>query len=152
MGLHLVILVSLFISDSLRSSLELNLSARAGQGLLRVRSGSVTADNRQSVPGPGGKPGSGETGTPGVLTASISELLRSIEYPAVARQMEIQGRVVVRVSIGADGSVQSTRIAHSSGYEVLDRAAVRGITTWRFPKTASGADLEVPVRFTLEDR
>lgn len=149
--IHAGIILFLVLEEARRPSTEMNISARSGQGLLRVRSGSISGDAKET-PGRGAPGGGGETGTPGVITSSVSELLRSIEYPSLARQMEIQGRVVVRTHIDADGSVRSARIAQSSGYDVLDRAALRGIHEWRFPKTPAGADLEIPVRFTLDDR
>jgi protein TonB len=61
---------------------------------------------------------------------------------------------MVRVEVSADGRPLSTSIAKSSGYGVLDQAALRAVKSWRFqPRTISGitsaGTVEVPVNFAL---
>lgn len=75
-------------------------------------------------------------------------------YPEIARRNGWEGRVMVRVEVSADGRPLSTSIAKSSGYGVLDRAALRAVKSWRFqPRTISGitsaGTVEVPVNFAL---
>lgn len=45
-------------------------------------------------------------------------------YPASAKAGHVQGRVVVQVSIGGDGRIVNPEIEESSGYLVLDQAAL----------------------------
>lgn len=45
------------------------------------------------------------------------------DYPRYARQREWEGRVTVRLDIGADGRAQQVRVTKSSGYELLDNTA-----------------------------
>ena len=75
-------------------------------------------------------------------------------YPETARRAGWEGRVTVRVEVSADGLPMSVTLAKSSGYGVLDQAALRAVKTWRFqPRTMGGVAMagivDVPVNFTL---
>lgn len=77
-------------------------------------------------------------------------------YPLSARRRGIEGRVVLRVFVGADGHVQSIDILHSSHHAVLDDAAVRALRRWRFePARQAGLPVagrvDIPVAFRLRD-
>ena len=103
--------------------------------------------------GPSGSSGSG--GGPGYRIGSAANPFPP--YPPAARRRGIEGTVVLRVAVLADGSPRSVEIARSSGSGLLDEAARDTIARWRFrPATRSGEAVEgkatVPVRFTLLDR
>ena len=49
------------------------------------------------------------------------------QYPKAAREKHIEGRVLVRFAITADGQVSSLKIAKSAGHEILDRAVVEAV-------------------------
>ena len=68
------------------------------------------------------------------------------EYPARARRRGEQGRVVLEVAVGADGSVDDVRVASSCGFADLDAAAVNAAARARF---APGADGGRPVAMTV---
>ena len=75
-------------------------------------------------------------------------------YPETARRAGWEGRVTVRVEVSADGSPISVALEKSSGYGVLDQAALRAVKSWRFqPRTMGGVAMagtvDVPVNFTL---
>jgi protein TonB len=77
-------------------------------------------------------------------------------YPEIARMRGEQGRTVLRVSVGADGLPHDISVAVSSGYPVLDSAALSAVRDWRFVPATRGntpvpAIAEVPVRFSLEN-
>ena len=77
-------------------------------------------------------------------------------YPAEARRLGMQGRVVLRVDVSAAGLPLGVSVAASSGHEVLDRAARAAVERWRFnPATQAGVPVagtaDVPVQFRLED-
>ena len=77
-------------------------------------------------------------------------------YPLAARRSGAEGRVVLRVRVSADGAVETVRVAVSSGHELLDEAARRGVAGWRFvPGRLAGvpvaASVDVPVVFRLRD-
>lgn len=53
------------------------------------------------------------------------ERIGNLNYPDAARLRHLHGNVVLSVAIGADGHVRGVTINHSSGYRVLDDAALR---------------------------
>ena len=78
-------------------------------------------------------------------------------YPYLARARAQEGQVVVRVEVDAAGSVHTIAIARSSGFALLDDAALGTVRRWRFePARRSGvavtATLDVPISFRLTDR
>ncbi len=52
------------------------------------------------------------------------ETVGNLNYPAEARRKKIYGSLRLMVSVKADGSVQEVRILKSSGFKVLDQAAI----------------------------
>ena len=78
-------------------------------------------------------------------------------YPAIARQNGWQGKTILRVEIRSDGHVGSVEVLRSSGYAVLDDAAVEAVQAGEFmPAQVGGkpvsASVEVPIRFQLVER
>ena len=75
-------------------------------------------------------------------------------YPLAARRRGMQGVVVLGVVVAADGRPQTVLVKRSSGFAVLDEAALQAVRGWRFaPGTRGGraidAGVDVPVRFSL---
>jgi protein TonB len=56
------------------------------------------------------------------------ERIGELNYPQAARDQRIYGRLTATVSIKANGSLERVQIDHSSGYKLLDDAAVRIVT------------------------
>ncbi len=76
-------------------------------------------------------------------------------YPALSRRLGEQGKVVVRVLIGVDGTAQQAEIRTSSGYDRLDQAALATVRSWRYvPGKRNGMAeamwFNVPINFVLE--
>jgi protein TonB len=76
-------------------------------------------------------------------------------YPALSRRLGEQGKVVVRVLIGVDGTAQQAEIRSSSGYDRLDQAALATVRSWRYvPGRRNGMAeamwFNVPINFVLE--
>ena len=76
-------------------------------------------------------------------------------YPLQARKRHHQGTVVLDVLVDARGKAQDVRIAESSGYSILDRAAMEAAEDWRFkPGRRNGRPVDtwvkLPVRFELK--
>ncbi len=76
-------------------------------------------------------------------------------YPPDALARGIEGLVLLRVRIGADGSVERATIDQSSGTPSLDESALLTVRSrWRFePATRCGAAVSyeaiLPIRFTI---
>jgi protein TonB len=78
------------------------------------------------------------------------------DYPAEARNRRLQGRVLLRVDVSADGLPMAVTVSASSGHAILDAAAITAVRRWRFnPATRAGVAIEasayVPILFRLED-
>lgn len=78
-------------------------------------------------------------------------------YPLEARQKGWEGVVIVKVLVDKSGRPVRTEKEKSSGYEVLDRSALKTIKTWRFRPAQIGAltvesSVRIPIRFELEER
>jgi periplasmic protein TonB len=76
-------------------------------------------------------------------------------YPAISKRLGEQGKVVVRVLIGADGAPQKAEVKRSSGYDRLDRSAIEYVMTCRYVPGKVGGQpqamwYEAPVNFVLE--
>ncbi len=91
------------------------------------------------------------------LPSSDAEYLHNpkSEYPRISRQRNEQGKVVVSVFIGIDGTAQKAEIKVSSGYERLDQAALATVKSWRYVPGKRGGVPEamwfnVPINFVLE--
>ena len=77
-------------------------------------------------------------------------------YPLAARKRGIEGQVLLRARVQEDGYCSLVETKQSSGYTLLDSAAVETVKKWRFaPATLSGAPIvswvEVPITFRLRD-
>ncbi len=53
------------------------------------------------------------------------ERIGNLNYPEAVRREKLHGKLVLTVSIRADGSVESVEVNHSSGQRILDAAAAR---------------------------
>jgi periplasmic protein TonB len=76
-------------------------------------------------------------------------------YPPISRRLGEQGKVVVRVLIGLDGTAQQAEIRQSSGFDRLDTAALNTVQKWRYvPGKRAGVPeamwFNVPINFVLE--
>lgn len=77
-------------------------------------------------------------------------------YPMVARRMGYNGRVILNVEVLAEGKAGQVLLHKSSGYEILDNAALQTVKTWKFsPAKRLGQPVTqwflVPIKFSLED-
>lgn len=77
-------------------------------------------------------------------------------YPPLARLRGYQGVVILYVEVLADGRVGQAEIKRSAGHDILDRAALEAVRSWKFePGRRAGRavtmSVEVPVRFVLNE-
>ena len=73
-------------------------------------------------------------------------------YPEQARRLGWEGRVLLRIWINQQGSVTQVQVEESSGYSLLDAAAVTSVRTWRVqPAQRGGQPVAgswlLPIRF-----
>lgn len=74
-------------------------------------------------------------------------------YPKKARKKGFQGTATVEVMFNQLGEQLSLTLVDSSGYRLLDKAALNAVEKWQFaaptPQTAYAYTVRVPVRFAL---
>ncbi len=85
------------------------------------------------------------------LTAGAAQIIsRPVEpnYPLLAKQMKVQGAVVLEALIGRDGNIQDLHIL--SGPPILSSAAREAVKQWRFkPYLQAGLAVETEARITV---
>ena len=75
-------------------------------------------------------------------------------YPPLSRRLGEEGRVLLRVFVGADGLPGKIELHQSSGYSRLDNVALETVQRWRFVSArlgheSVGAWVVVPISFSL---
>ncbi len=79
------------------------------------------------------------------------------QYPYLARRRGQEGVVVLDVSVDEYGRAAAVSLSVSSGFSLLDKAALKAVRKWRFQSgTINGIarkmKVQVPVRFRLSRR
>ena len=81
--------------------------------------------------------------TPAVVTHSVQP-----DYPLLAKQMKVQGSVLLQALIGRDGNIQDLHVL--SGPTILSEAARQAVKQWRFkPYLQAGQPVETEARITV---
>lgn len=76
-------------------------------------------------------------------------------YPPFSKRNGEEGKVLLRVKVGADGSALDLDIKQSSGFPRLDNAAREAVAKWRFVPAKRGDEVieswvTVPITFALD--
>ena len=91
------------------------------------------------------------------IRSSVMELItRELTYPAIARRKGWQGVVKLQLHIEADGSITDLQVDETSGYSILDNAAMKCLQLASLPGAAQWLqghtiDIVVPVEYRLVD-
>ena len=77
------------------------------------------------------------------------------EYPRIGRVRGYQGTVILNVLVSQRGTVSQIRIKKSSGYWILDTAAIKAVKDWKFEPGRNKGEIvqmwvEQPIRFQLK--
>jgi len=114
------------------------------------------------IPAPATTPPSQATSTDGASVATnagervrlspdtAERVARPVEpnYPMLAKQMKVQGSVVLQALIGREGGIQDLRVL--SGPAILSTAAMDAVKQWRFrPYFQAGQSVETEARITV---
>lgn len=67
-------------------------------------------------------------------------------YPPLARMARIEGNVSFKFDVDANGS--ATNLSFTAGHPLLRGTIVDAVKGWRFPKGATGQEIEATVEFT----
>lgn len=131
------------------AELTLSLSRGAGEGVNLQPHVNKSYGGTEPVPGEkGGGDGAGKSSTAGRLVAG-AYANNPPKYPAVARAMGYQGTATVELEVMPDGTCGNVTLARSSGYRVLDHAALAAVRGWIFFR-GNSVSLDSPVRVTQD--
>lgn len=109
---------------------------------------SAQASSNQESSGSGGV--ADATGRVRLSPGAAEIISRPVEpnYPLLAKQMKVQGAVVLEALIGRDGNIQDLHVL--SGPTILSTAAREAVKQWRFrPYLQSGQAVETEARITV---
>jgi len=81
---------------------------------------------------------------------------RPPKYPPLAKQMHQEGLVMLMVEIDQKGMPVKVEVKQSSGYQLLDQAALKAVRYWRFQPERIGdrlieSKVAIPMRFRMEE-
>ncbi|WP_319524941.1 energy transducer TonB [uncultured Desulfosarcina sp.] len=115
-------------------------------------SGSATPSPDREPPG---ESSSSDTATVVVLAKPRYSQNPPPDYPSIARRRRYQGTVILEVFVLENGQVGDLRVAESSNYTLLDRAAMKAVRRWQFDPARKGNReiamwVKVPIRFDLK--
>ena len=76
------------------------------------------------------------------------------EYPRTAREAGWEGTTILQILVMPDGTAGSVTLHKTSGYAVLDDAALNAVKSWRFIPAMDGhfpiqSAVRLPIRFDL---
>jgi TonB family protein len=78
-------------------------------------------------------------------------------YPRLAIKRRLQGDVILTVKIRPTGTISTVTLKHSSGFKLLDSAAIDAVRHWRYeplPETAMPEHRsdDIPINFRLKSK
>ena len=105
------------------------------------------------------KPGLDLTTTPAQpLVKAQPDYLKNPDppYPPTALRRHQEGQVQLAVKVSAQGRAENVEVKKSSGFPLLDEAALKAVRDWEFEPAKIGlftveSEIEVPVRFKLTE-
>ncbi len=78
------------------------------------------------------------------------KILKNVNYPAIARRLGWEGKVVLSFIITTNGLIKDPRVARGSGYELLDQKALESLMeSAPFPRPPVEAQITIPVVYRL---
>ena len=159
-------LAPVVISRAVLPPLEVEVVAGDERRTIRAGTNSVRVDLQPRTPFTSPASSSQESTPPGTadstgvadatgrvhLSPGAAEILSrpAVEpnYPLLAKQMKVQGAVVLEALIGRDGNIQDLHVL--SGPTILSTAAREAVKQWRFrPYLQSGQAVETEARITV---
>jgi periplasmic protein TonB len=127
-----------------------------GSGDGRGRAGTGRGAGGGTGPGRGGGSGNGTGGGSGISARPVGGYQVKPRYPESARRRGIEGTVLLKMRITAQGRVEDVQVVRSAGYPELDESAIEAVRRWRFePARRNGEPVAedavlLPVVFQLQ--
>ena len=122
-------------------TIKIDLQAEAAQPATPASSTTIEPTFKPSVEAPAQVRMSAETAQ--IVTRPVEP-----SYPLLAKQMKVQGAVVLQALIGRNGNIEDLRVL--SGPAILSSAAMEAVKQWRFkPYLQSGRPVDTEARITV---
>jgi len=76
----------------------------------------------------------------------------TITYPTIARKLRLEGVAMIFFVLKPDGTVQTAKVAKTSGSEILDKKAIQTILSLsgQYPALGRTFELSIPIAFSLK--
>lgn len=89
-----------------------------------------------------------------VVSVIYKHLTEHFKYPRIAQRRNWEGKVLLAFHITRDGNIKNIKINHSSGYNVLDQAAMISLQKiGQLPQLSSwlssGMEIQIPIIYQL---
>ena len=89
-----------------------------------------------------------------VISIIYKELNNHFNYPKIAQRRNWQGQVLIAFRLNNDGTIEDIKIDHSSGYNILDQAAIVSLKKiGQLPQVSSwlvnGMEIQIPIIYQL---
>lgn len=89
-----------------------------------------------------------------VVSLIYRELNNHFTYPKIAQRRNWQGQVLLAFRLSSNGNIEDIKINHSSGYNILDQAAIISLKKiGQLPQTSSwlvnGMEIQIPIIYQL---
>lgn len=89
-----------------------------------------------------------------VVSLIYKELSNHFTYPKIAQRRNWQGQVLLAFRLSYNGTIEDIKINHSSGYNVLDQAAIVSLKKiGQLPQASSwlinGMEIQIPIIYQL---
>ncbi|MCW8900225.1 MAG: energy transducer TonB [Gammaproteobacteria bacterium] len=89
-----------------------------------------------------------------VVSLIYKELNNHFTYPKIAQRRNWQGQVLLAFRLSNNGNIENIKISHSSGYNVLDQAAIISLKKiGQLPQASSwlinGMEIQIPIIYQL---
>jgi protein TonB len=73
-------------------------------------------------------------------------------YPRMAQERDVQGRVIMSITILPDGSVQDVQVVNAQPRGYFESSAIRAVQRWRYrPSSVTRTNVIVHMDFVLKD-
>ncbi len=117
---------------------------------------------KPAVKGDGSSPAPGKNNTTFTARASSETQARSgkyrnapPQYPVLAERNGWEGTVMLKALVEKEGRASQVVVGESSGYKILDKAALKAVQKWQFEPGRIGSVtvaswVKIPVRFRIE--
>lgn len=114
-----------------------------------ARNSDTSVRTESSTTLPASQPPEPVVAPPSVVEPAVPIEHPSPKYPVLAKQNRITGKVVLDVTVGADGRIRQHRVV--SGSPLLAKAAVEAVNQWVYkPSLAGGKPVQTSLRLEFD--